>query len=91
MLKLTMKSIALGGLALVSFGTVAQALPLGGKLTTPAPSNVEQVYWKRVCDRDGDRCRSIWINPGFRHDYDRYDWRFRRDHDRREFRHNYWR
>ena len=63
MRKFLLASAAIGALSLGAAITAAQASPLlGGKLTAQESSSaVEKIWWKRVCDRDGDRCRRVWI------------------------------
>ena len=45
----------------------ARALPLTGPPEVTAVK-VEKIDWVRRCDRDGDRCRRVWVR-------DRDDWR----------------
>ena len=76
--------LALMAISTVSIGA-AQALPIGDK--TAASSVVQNIEWRRVCDRDGDRCRRVWVRDRdegfvFRFGRDR-DWRREREHDER--------
>ena len=65
-------SAAVGALSLGTAMTSAQAAPAfcAPLSTAGVTSNVENVFWKRVCDRDGDRCHSVWVR-GFE-DGDRF-------------------
>ena len=79
---------ALGALALGGLMTSAQAAPFsGGNIAIGEKGGgIEQVYWKRVCDRDGDDCHRVWIRD---RDDDRPVFRFRfrdRDDERRRHR-----
>ena len=58
-------SAVLGFLALGSAVSAAQAVPaLATKpAATDANSAVQNIWWRRVCDRDGDRCHRVWVRP----------------------------
>ena len=73
MREILLASAAAGALALCFAVTAAEALPaLGGKLATAESfSDVQQIAWKRVCDRRGRHCHRIWVRQG------RDDWRGR--------------
>jgi len=61
--------------------TAATAAPAPGDKLGSVSSNVEKVYWRRVCDRDGDRCRRVWVRDDDRRSH--WWWRLRhRDRDR---------
>ena len=79
-------SAALGALALGLAGSANAAPSFGAGLsaTNTGPA-IEKVWWKRVCDHDGDRCQNVWISPDRDHDHDRFWWRHRHDRDDRRF------
>ena len=80
-------SAALGVLALGSAVSTAQAAPFSNAgITVENTGGAQKVWWKRVCDRDGDRCHRVWI----RDDYDRPLLRFRLG-DRDDWRRREWR
>ena len=55
---------ALSTLAIGVAATAVEAAPIAGvqAIAQAAPSNIDNVYWRRVCDRDGDRCHRVWIH-----------------------------
>ena len=65
-------SAALSTLALGVAATAVQAAPVASvqAIAQAAPTNVDHVYWRRVCDRDGDRCRRVWIHRRWWRDRD---------------------
>jgi hypothetical protein len=75
MSKTLIASAALGLFALGSAFSSAQAAPFSpaGISVDHSASGAQKVWWKRVCDRHGDRCHRVWI----RNDYDRPLLRFR--------------
>ena len=80
-------SAAFAALVLGAAGSASAAPMFGAGLTVNSSgSQIENVYWRRLCDRDGNDCHRVWVNP-FRF-YDRDDdrrwWRWNRDHDRRD-------
>ena len=86
MLKQLFVSAAFSALALSSALTSAQAAPFSGGTIVIGEkgAGIDKIWWKRVCDRDGDRCHRVWI----RNDDDRPYFRFRfRDRDGDERRH----
>ena len=67
-----MRNVLIGATALgmLAFGlamsTVEAAPVVGGQaIAQAAPTNVDHVWWRRVCDRDGDRCHRVWIRPRY--------------------------
>ena len=65
-------ALALGG----AFASAQAAPALGTGLSISHDGSVvDKVWWKRVCDRDGDRCRRVWIGD---RDRDDHGWRWRR-------------
>lgn len=73
-------SAAFATVALASIGS-ANAMPSfnSGLPAAAKTSGIEQVDYRRVCDRDGDRCHSVWIDR----DHDRYGrWGWHRVCDR---------
>lgn len=67
MLSKFLASAAFAAGALSSIGS-ANAMPSfsSGVAAANAPA-IEQIDWRRVCDRDGDRCHRVWV------DHDRDD------------------
>jgi len=77
------KLLASAAFAALMLGTVgganaAPALGIGLSGIQSGPA-IEQVDWRRVCERDGDRCRRVWV--GDRDDHRHWGWRKVCDHD----------
>ena len=83
------KLLALMAVSTLSLGT-AQAFPVPQNTGMPVVQNID---WRRVCDRDGDRCRRVWVRDRDDRiilrfgDRDRNWWRERREREERRERH----
>ena len=83
MISKLLASAAFGMLVLGAAGNANAAPGLGAGLTVAnSGPQLEKVWWRRVCDRDGDRCRSVWVRGDRDHDEHRgWGWRKVCDHD----------
>jgi len=65
-------SAAFASLILSTIGGANAAPAFGFGLSAPHAATVEQVDYRRVCDRDGDHCRRVWVGD---RDDRRWGWR----------------
>ena len=70
-----MRKYLLAAAALGMLVTSVEAAPFAGNraVGADAPTAVENVFWRRVCDARGRHCRMVWFR-GHRHHHHRY-WR----------------
>ena len=63
MRRLMLTSAACSAIALGFALTEANAAPtLSGRIAaTGANTDLQNIWWRRICDRDGDRCRRVWV------------------------------